>query len=366
MSQNLQNNNNTAASRHCEGGTTDAIQRKKPLVWIASFLAMTSFMLVSCTKEIEFKGEHTDSKLVINSIMEPGKPVKAYISKSIFFLNNNADMVAPDDLMATLYVNGNLIGEMTRQPDTIWEGYEYVDMDSMMPVYKIVPAFVNDYRPNMGDVIKITATANGFDEAEGTSNPLPNNVECSISKCDLLVWEANEFSDSLKSITAIFDVNIEIRDPNPGQLDYFRLSNERNDYSYGDGRNAFTFFLSYDDPVFGGSADNDLIDISFDTRAEGVFTDQLFDGRSYTVKLLLYAYLYTDGTVDPSFFNAPICVEHLSKEYYYYLNTCDQGDEITQFFSEPAQTYTNVTNGYGIVGGRIVDTIRFPLPIEEP
>ena len=329
-------------------------------------LLISVILLVSCTKEIEFKGEHTDSKLVINSIMEPGKPVKAYISKSIFFLNNNADMVAPDDLMATLYVNGNLIGEMTRQPDTIWEGYEYVDMDSMMPVYKIVPAFVNDYRPNMGDVIKITATANGFDEAEGTSNPLPNNVECSISKCDLLVWEANEFSDSLKSITAIFDVNIEIRDPNPGQLDYFRLSNERNDYSYGDGRNAFTFFLSYDDPVFGGSADNDLIDISFDTRAEGVFTDQLFDGRSYPVKLLLYAYLYTDGTVDPSFFNAPICVEHLSKEYYYYLNTCDQGDEITQFFSEPAQTYTNVTNGYGIVGGRIVDTIRFPLPIEEP
>jgi len=329
-------------------------------------LLISVILLVSCTKEIEFKGEHTDSKLVINSIMEPGKPVKAYISKSIFFLNNNADMVAPDDLMATLYVNGNLIGEMTRQPDTIWEGYEYVDMDSMMPVYKIVPAFVNDYRPNMGDVIKITATANGFDEAEGTSNPLPNNVECSISKCDLLVWEANEFSDSLKSITAIFDVNIEIRDPNPGQLDYFRLSNERNDYSYGDGRNAFTFFLSYDDPVFGGSADNDLIDISFDTRAEGVFTDQLFDGRSYPVKLLLYTYLYTDGTVDPSFFNAPICVEHLSKEYYYYLNTCDQGDEITQFFSEPAQTYTNVTNGYGIVGGRIVDTIRFPLPIEEP
>jgi len=59
-------------------------------------------------------------------------------------------------------------------------------------------------------------------------------------------------------------------------------------------------------------------------------------------------------------------VEHLSKEYYYYMNTCDQGDEITQFFSEPAQTYTNVTNGYGIVGGRIMDTVRFPLPVEEP
>ena len=329
-------------------------------------LLISVILLVSCTKEIEFKGEQTDSKLVINSIMEPGEPVKAYISKSIFFLNNNADMVAPDDLMATLYVNGNLIGEMTRQSDTIWAGYEYVDLDSVKPIYKTVPAFVNDYRPNKGDVIKITATANGFDEVEGTSSPLPNNVDFSISKSELKYWEANELSDSVTSITAIFDINIEIRDPNPGQLDYFKISNERNDYSYGDDRNSFTFYFSYDDPIFGGSGENGLLDVSFDTRAEGVFTDQLFDGRSYPVKLLLYAYIYTDGTIDPSFYNAPICVEHLSKEYYYYLNTCDQGDEITQFFSEPAQTYTNVTNGYGIVGGRIMDTVRFPLPVEEP
>ena len=70
-----QNTNITAALRHCEGGTTEAIHKKKPLVWIASFLAMTLGLLSSCEKEIEFNGEHSNPKLVINSLVEPGKTV---------------------------------------------------------------------------------------------------------------------------------------------------------------------------------------------------------------------------------------------------------------------------------------------------
>ena len=329
----------------------------------AIILLSTLAVLVSCTKEIEFKGEQTDPKLVINSLVEPGKPVKAYISKSIFFLDNNANMVAPDDLVATLYVNDILIGEMTRQMDTIWEGFEYVDLDSVKPIYTIVPAFVNNYRPNKGDVVKITASANGFDEAEGASNPLQSNVECRILKCEPIYSESYTYEgqsgDSITSIMSVLDLSIEITDPNPGQLDYFRLCTDG-----GDGDNSFSIFFDYEDPIFGNSAENGLIDISFESRAEGTFTDQLFDGRSYSVKVRLYAYIYTDGSIDPSFFNAPICVGHLSKEYYYYLNTCDQGDDIMQFFAEPTQTYTNVTNGYGIVGGRIVDTLWLPLPVE--
>lgn len=330
----------------------------------------TTIFLNSCEKEIEFKGEQTDPKLVINSIVEPEKPIKAYISKSIFFLDNNANMVPPDDIVATLYVNGTLIGEMTRQLDTIWKGYEYVDLDSVKPIYKTIDAFVNDYHPNEGDVVGIVATANDFDEVEGSTNPLPNSVECSISQSEPIYWETYTYegqsSDSITSITVIFDLIIEIRDPNPGQIDYFKLCTNEKDQSYGDGNNAFSTFLDYDDPIFGTSAENDYLEISFVTRAEGVFTDQMFDGRSYPVKLKFYAYIYKDGNIDPSFFSAPICVEHISKDYYYYLNTCDQGDEITQFFAEPVQTYTNVTNGYGIVGGRKVDTLWIPLLVEEP
>jgi hypothetical protein len=50
-------------------------------------LAISAILLASCEKEIEFNGEQTDPKLVVNSIVGTNEPVKAYISKSYFFLD---------------------------------------------------------------------------------------------------------------------------------------------------------------------------------------------------------------------------------------------------------------------------------------
>ena len=189
-------------------------------------LLISAILLASCEKEIEFKGEQIDPKLVINSIVEPGQPVKAYISKSIFFLDNDSNMQAPDDVVATLYVNGNRIGELTRQPDTIWTGYEYVDMDSVKPVYKIVPAFVSNYCPNEGDVVKITASANGFDDVEGSTSPVPNAVTWSLGDCQTKLWEVSfeEYEgDTIWTIMGQLELTVEIADPNPGQTDYFKI-----------------------------------------------------------------------------------------------------------------------------------------------
>lgn len=325
--------------------------------------------LASCTKEIEFNGEQIEPKLVINSIVAPGQPVKAYISKSIFFLDNEGNTQPPDDLVAMLYVNGNRIGELTRQPDTIWTGSEYVDLDSVKPIYKIIPSFVSDYCPAVGDVVKITASANGFDDVEGVTSTLPNNVEWSFSSCETIYWESTKYEgysgDSITSISAFLDLGIEISDPNPGQIDYFRIGTNEIDHSYGDFDNSFSIHIVYDDPVFGATvSENDFIDIdALQSRPEGVFTDQLFDGKSYLLKLKVYVYIYKNDLIDPSFFQAPIILEHLGKEYYYYLNTCEQGDNILQFFSEPVQTYTNVDGGYGIVGGNTVDSLEFELPL---
>lgn len=129
---------------------TEAIQRKKPLIWIASFLAMTLGLLTSCEKEIEFNGEHSDPKLVINSLVEPGQPVSAAISKSYFFLDNNANTIAPDDLVATLYVNGNHIGEMTPHFDTIVSYDIWNPNDSNLGHVRKV--YTHEYCPAEGDV----------------------------------------------------------------------------------------------------------------------------------------------------------------------------------------------------------------------
>ena len=368
MKQNVQNNN-TDALRHCEGGTTKSIQRNKPLVWIASFLAITLGLFTSCEKEIEFNGEQTDSRLVINSIVTPGHRVEARIGKSYFFLDP-ANTATPDDLVATLYVNGNRVGEMMPFLDTIWEMYWPYD-------YELVSGFYNDYCPQEGDIVKITASANGFEDVEGTTSALPKDLNCPM-EVELIdchsgyIYHYNdeiqdyETDSSVLVIAGYMNLTFTITDPNPGKTDCFRLITSRSsNMSIGDNRRYIYF--DYDDPIFEtGMTENEFFDASdLDTRPEGVFTDVLFDGSSYRIKVKASFDCELAEDFDPDFYRVPFIVEHLSKEYYHYLNTCDQGDVALQIYAEPIHTFSNVTNGFGIVGGRAVDTLWLELPIER-
>ena len=339
------------------------------LTLITVLLAIT---FTSCEKEIEFNGEHSDPKLVINSLVEPEQPVKAHLSKSYFFLDNQANTAAPDDVVAELYVNGNRIGPMTRYVDTLWESSQYYD-------FKVLTAFASDYCPQDGDIVKITATANGFDEVEGMTSALPKIVDCQMD-VEVEEWHSAYYhpyfdaygeyeEDSLLQVWGYLNLTFTITDPNPGKTNCFRLSTRKN-YNTNDGENMRYISYDYDDPIFGTSSfmENDFFDASdLDTRPEGVFTDLLFDGNSYRLKVKVYFNCDIDEVFDPDFFRVPFLLEHLSKEYYNYLNTCNQGDEVAfQIYTEPIQTFSNVNGGFGIVAGRTTDTLWLSLPIEEP
>lgn len=375
MTQNTQNNN-TAALRHCESGTTETIQKKKSLAQITLFLVMTSCLFfTSCEKEIEFRGEQTNPKLVVNSLVDPGQPISATISKSYFFLNNDLNTDAPNDLTASLYVNGNPIGAMIRQTDTLWnEWYEYDEEGNAVQSYRLVSVFSNAYRPQEGDIIKIMASANGFDDVEGETSPLPKRLTCSVIGSEIsdiwITYEPDYYNeneeDSIMYASFNLELTLETTDPNPGQTDYFRLRFKEGSL-YDDGINYLSYFAEYNDPVFGSLvAENDYLDLNDLAMApEGVFTDVLFDGKSYRIKVPISVSIRKNNAANPDFFRITIALEHLSKEYYNYLNTCDQGNEFTQFLAEPIQTYTNVEGGYGIVAGRTVDTLWLALPLVE-
>lgn len=326
----------------------------------------TAILLTSCEKEIEFNGEQSDPKLVINSLVGSGHPVEAYIGKSYFFLDT-PDTSTPDDVAVSLYVNDNLVGEMAPFFDTVWDYHGMVS-------YHLMPGFYHDYRPQTGDVVKIKASANGFEDAEGETTALPKNMDFRYD-IEVLEWYSACYfpyfsepgvpeGDSVLRIDGSLELSINITDPDPGKTNYFRLV-EGKRIPTQDGENSWYVIFDYDDPIFGASmAENDFVDASdLDTRPEGVFTDLLFDGSSYRLKLKIRFDCNVDEAFDPDFFRVPLLLEHLSKEYYNYLNTCNQGDEVLGFFAEPIQTYSNVTNGFGIVAGRTVDTLWMPLPL---
>ena len=333
-------------------------------------LAISAILLASCEKEIEFNGKQTDPKLVVNSIVGTDDPVKAYISKSYFFLDYDENTQAPNDLVASLYVNGNHIGELTPSADTVWHNYEMND-------YQLIHCFVNDYCPQEGDIVQIKASANGFDDVEGTTSALPKFVDCPM-EVEVTEWHTSHpyyYNDEIQDyvpdttileISGTMDLTFTVTDPNPGKTDYFRLTTSR-DNNMWVGQNRRYISFDYDDPIFEtGMMENDFFDASdLDTRPEGVFTDMLFDGSSYRIKVELYFDCKLAEDFDPDFYQVSFMVEHLSKEYYNYLNTCNQGDDYLQILSEPIHTYSNVTNGYGIVGGRAVDIIWLALPLSE-
>lgn len=333
-----------------------------------------AILLTSCEKEIEFNGEQTDPKLVINSLLEPGQPIKANISKSFFFLDNEANTEAPDDLVALLYVNDEPLGEMMLTYDTV-VSYEIWNPNEPN-TGRVQKVYTHDYCPVAGDVIKITASVNGFDDVEAETSPLPNAIEVQLN-ADVAHWDSwyehtynqetfEEEADSLLKMCAEVTLTLELTDPNPGQVDCFKIYIPRwkSDHPL---KNSYDCSFEYDDPVFGSALpNNEFVDFSdLETKPLGVFTDVLFDGRSYQLKVKMTVWLTVDEEYDPAFFQLPIRLEHLSKEYYNYLYTCDQGDLSMQLYAEPIQTYSNVKGGYGIVGGRTVDTLWMALPLEQ-
>ena len=331
-------------------------------------------LLSSCEKEIEFKGDQMNPKLVINSIIEPGKPIDAAISKSYFFLDNQPNTTAPADLMATLYVNGNRIGEMRPDYDTVWTYGSFDDNGNYVPAYYLKPKFTNSYHPAVGDVVKITASANGFDDVEAVASPLPSDLAFSIVDSKISDWSSfyssawyNETdNDSILHVSMKLELTIEITDPNPKQTNYFRL-NVNEGSRENDLGNYVSCYTEYNDPVFGSvAAENEYFDISdLNMAPENVFTDVLFDGRSYQIKMPFTVALNIMEDDDPDFFRIEIFIEHLSKEYYNYLYTSNQNDEVMQLLAEPVQTYSNVQGGYGIVAGNNSDTVMFALPHTE-
>ena len=189
---------------------------KKAFVFIVSLI-----VLVSCEKEIEFNGEQTEPKLVINSVAVTGQPVKAYISKSYFFLDNEENAQVPDDVVVSLYVNGQPMGEMTPFMDTIWSATYYWEGETS---YRLKKAFGHPYCPNVGDVIKITASANGFDNAEGTTSALPEKPTWRITGMQLKeknLWSYFDetSNDTVWNMDGTVEVSVEITDTQPGRVE---------------------------------------------------------------------------------------------------------------------------------------------------
>lgn len=313
----------------------------KHIIYRFSFIVMAAFMMCSCMKELDFKGEYLGEKLVLYSVAVPGEPLTAQLTKSHFFLSRNDDDIYGTVPGAKLAVVVN--GEMTygfREVTTTYVdffGYEYDKIE-----------YVSDYVPAEGDRFKVMASLQGFQDVEGES-VVPEAPEFKIESASSRTVEKSGYGWT--EIEMKYRVRID--DP-AASSDWYRLEVFTvTDTSY------YSHTLFSKDIIFYGNGSGELLDaIEMDDESfvPSCFSDEAFNGTEYGLDFWFRLYYYEEKDadipdIDPTHYELKLTA--VSEDLYLYQKSVDAYDSYSglgQFFSEPVSIHNNVKGGIGCVG----------------
>jgi len=335
---------------------------KNTYIQLAITLLLTVF-IVSCETEIKFNGKETAPSMVINSILNPDSTVKVHITKSKFFLDINGPLEPITNATVQLYANDKLIETL----NSTGNGY-----------------YAGTYKPLPGDIIKIIAQNNEFDNVH-SSTEIP--VMASITSVDTtstttktspLIYSGSYNDEGYLNTDTVgtisekkikFTINIADR---ANYKNFYRLKvKHRSYYDNGTYSEHNTYFNS-EDLVFGSTSETELFEEE-NTNYYHEFNDNLFDGKTYglTFSISTFQYNYFPGKEpkddpwSPTTIKQEILIniESISPAYYYYLNSRAKNNAYIEIFSEPVQIYNNIVNGIGILGAynTSITVIRMPL-----
>ena len=315
----------------------------------------------SCEKIIEFNGGDVKTKLVLNGLLMPDSLVKVKITESRFFLDDDGAFKEINNANVELWKDNNKIEKLSN----IGEGY-----------------YIGSYIPKTGDNIRITASCDGFDQIEcSTEIAIPTSI---ISADTINYHEDISYNgyyedglwliDSTSYNTYInFEMNITFKDPKDIP-NYYSL-NVYLKCNYSDGESfSLPFMYNSDDLVFQKRNNMDFLDDDNNNYLQlTIFNDELFDGKEYKLKIKTdnkYIGIRNNQsdpeTENPEFIGMEISVElqSLSQAYYMYLKTHDaylNMDNLMEYFAEPIQIYSNVKGGIGILGSYSKSVFTIPL-----
>lgn len=308
-----------------------------------------------CDKTIEFNGEITNPMLVVSSFITPDSAIKAEVTKSRFFLEEDFDSyggfgyekVTNADF--SLYVNGMLKGKLTHTGAGI---------------------YVSGYKPNPGEEIKIEVSGTGFASVSGTTvlpaRPLILKVDTSsVTEKQYLIGYNNYNNygyselDTLSEIT-LKKISFRVKITDDGNVkNYYRLLvRERIYYEY-----TFTdiYLSNFEDIVFGNQQTNDigsLFEFSRNNYNYDTFSDDLFNGKEYDLKFS--SFNVVDQKDYPGYDSQYrkevrstyyIYLQEISPDYYLYARSSGAAKNLSgNPFVEPIQIHSNIINGIGVLG----------------
>ncbi|PID93403.1 MAG: hypothetical protein CSA95_07970 [Bacteroidetes bacterium] len=278
---------------------------------------LTIPLLFSCTKIIEFDGEVSKPKLVVNSIVTPDSTFKVNVSESRFFLDNAPMKKIEDATVKILSQEGTLLATLSHTDKGNYEG---------------------ELKPTINTNYRVEVVAPNFDKASASMSIVPS---IPITSFDTLsVFEEYDFNLS---------TTIHFSDPG-NERNYYRVRGDIQlmeiDPETGELRELERYipWFYIDDPVINGAGDDDFVENEYNPY--NLFNDDLINGKAYSLTIPLH--LYGSGNI----FIVHLFLESLSEEYYTYLKSVSEYQESGDNpFTEPVPIYSNIENGIGFFGG---------------
>jgi hypothetical protein len=299
-------------------------------------------LMASCQKE-EIKVPDLGRKIVINSLLSTDSLLNANVSKSLYIMDtsyyennllNNAEV---------LIFTNNILTDTLHQNPIITSNYGSVSI--------YIPSnFISDrIYPSAGQEYKIVVKSPGLPDAVATTTIPDKPVILSI---DTAIVRLQGSFDTLWQSNVRLYAGIEFKDP--GETKNFYMLNVHRRPSQFIETNLLGF--KCEDPVVEEYTDHGTI-------TEGIaFSDKNINGKKYRLNIVLNGKdIGKPFYNDEGFFSEThkkviyFTLYSITEDYFKYIQTLNLFlKNISDPLAEPTQVHSNVTGGYGILGGAAV------------
>lgn len=290
-------------------------------------IAFLSFIIIpffSCEEEVAIDIDEEEQKLVLNTWLKPDENPEVQVSYSSFIFDKTGEGFL-NNAKVVMLENGSEIGELNHYEDGFYANENIILTEGTDYQFEVSHA---DY------------------ETVFSKERIPTKIkddEVEIS------YEINP-NGNHSNYSYVSTINFRIRD-NPEEENYYLARIAQIETYWNAGEEDTTTYKNYIymEPIDPQTRDTFLPN----SGGHFVLSDDIFNGKEYEMKLGAFndlrSYEYQE---DSAFYQSvyhEIEFHKINRALYLYLISIDN-NQYPGPFTEPTQMYSNVENGYGIVG----------------
>ncbi|MBN2215543.1 MAG: DUF4249 domain-containing protein [Bacteroidales bacterium] len=311
---------------------------------LKTMIAFTGIVfLSSCVKVLDYDIPEDEKRIVVNGILSNLDTFSVNINKSLHILDRLGTKPV-NDALVQLYRDEVPVVEMNEGINGLYSSAFVPDINHTYLLKVSVPGMR-------------TATAQCV---------LPSSVPIEKADTTLIIHEdpynVNMFYTPGIKTTIVFNDPAETENyyELEGVISYLNAryyTDEDTFYITGYNRSSMYSNASSNDPVIEYSVHSGHI---FQSNNESetmsgdklLFADRLINGMKYSLNVDFYSYLFDLSHKSVDSVRLDIRLKSVNKDYYTYMQLLEGHMQAKNDpFSEPAQAYTNIENGLGILAG---------------